>query len=95
MYLFRSDTYNDLNEIVRNSLYYSRLPHLPIECSELDGVPDTLPILVEEIYSPNDQPSTTILSSLNSKCKTENYLLHSKNFFIEEILYNYEKNFLR
>ncbi|CAF5155919.1 unnamed protein product, partial [Rotaria sp. Silwood1] len=62
-----SDIYNELHDIVRNSLYYSRLPHLPIECIELDGIPDTLPILIEEIYSPTDQQSTTsILSSLNS-----------------------------
>ncbi|CAF4300828.1 unnamed protein product [Rotaria sp. Silwood2] len=68
-----SDIYNDLHEIVRNSSYFSRLPHLPIECIELDGVPDTLPILLEEIYSPTEQSSTaTILSSLKSKTNNEN-----------------------
>ncbi|CAF3536336.1 unnamed protein product [Rotaria sordida] len=71
-----SDIYNDLHELVRNSLYYSRLPHLPIECVELDGTPDTLPILVEEIYTPTEQQSTTaILSSLNSKTSNDNSVL--------------------
>lgn len=68
---FRSDLHTDLNELVRNSLYYSRLPHLPIECVELDGIPDTLPILIEEIYSPIEQSSTSILSSLKPKTTDE------------------------
>ncbi|CAF3151214.1 unnamed protein product [Rotaria socialis] len=68
------DLFNDIHELVRNSLYYSRLPHLPIECIELDGVSDTLPILIEEIYSPNEQPSTTttIISSLNPTNNNDN-----------------------
>ncbi|CAF2818752.1 unnamed protein product [Rotaria sp. Silwood2] len=57
------DSYNELHELVRNSAYYSRLPHLTIECVELDGTPDTLPILIEEIYSAVEQKSTPILSS--------------------------------
>ncbi|CAF3528073.1 unnamed protein product [Rotaria sp. Silwood1] len=73
-----SDIYNELHDIVRNSLYYSRLPHLPIECIELDGIPDTLPILIEEIYSPTEQQSTTsILSSLNSKTNNEKSILQT------------------
>jgi hypothetical protein len=76
----RSDSYNDFHEIIRNSLYYSRLPHLPIECVELDGIPDTLPILIEEIYSPVEQQSTTILSSLSTKIKDDNSVQNlSKN----------------
>ncbi|CAF1614264.1 unnamed protein product, partial [Rotaria magnacalcarata] len=66
------DLFNDIHELVRNSSYYSRLPHLPIECNELDGVSDTLPILIEEIYSPNEQPSTTIISSLNPTNNNDN-----------------------
>ncbi|CAF4608010.1 unnamed protein product [Rotaria sp. Silwood1] len=57
------DSYSELHEIVRNSPYYSRLPHLTIECVELDGIPDTLPILIEEIYSAVEQKPTQILSS--------------------------------
>lgn len=33
---------------------------------EIDGVPDTLPILIEEVYSPAEQLPNTVLSSLNS-----------------------------
>ncbi len=56
---------------MRYSSYYSRLPHLTIECVELDGIPDTLPILIEDIYSPVEEQSTTILS----KTKKENSVL--------------------
>ncbi|UJR28838.1 hypothetical protein I4U23_010062 [Adineta vaga] len=61
-----SDTFNDLHDLVRNSSYYSRLPYLPVECSELDGTIDTLPILIEEIYSPVDQQSLSS-TTLNVK----------------------------
>lgn len=60
---------------MRNSSYYSRLQHLPIECAETDGIPDTLPILIEEIYSPTDEQSKSDVSSLNSKTNEENSLL--------------------
>jgi len=36
------------------------LPHLPIECVELDGVPDTLPVLIEEVYLPSEQENDKI-----------------------------------
>lgn len=62
-----SDSFNELHDVVRNSPYYSRLPPLPIECVELDGVPDTLPILIEEIYSASEQkPVVPLLSSSSS-----------------------------
>ncbi|CAF3479267.1 unnamed protein product [Adineta steineri] len=72
-----SETFSDLHELVRNSLYYSRLPHLPIECVELDGVPYTLPTLIEEIYSPIDENSLIIPSSLNEKSNDENPILQT------------------
>ena len=75
---------------MRSSLYYSRLPHLPIECVELDGVPDTLPIIIEEIYSPTDPQSPnqplkatneksvpSAVQNLNKK-PTDNSPSHSK-----------------
>jgi hypothetical protein len=65
--LIRSETYSDFHELVRNSSYYSRLPHLTIECVELDGIPDTLPIIIEEIYSPIEQLSTTNLIKSNKE----------------------------
>ncbi|CAF4396513.1 unnamed protein product, partial [Adineta steineri] len=72
-----SETFSDLHELVRNSLYYSRLPHLPIECVELDGVPYTLPTLIEEIYSPIDENSLIIPSSLNEKSNDEKPILQT------------------
>jgi hypothetical protein len=53
-----SDSYNEFHELIRNSTYYSRLPPLTIECLELDGTPDTLPILIEEVYSAIEQKPT-------------------------------------
>lgn len=55
-----SDSYNELHDLVRNSPYYARLPPLTIECAELDGVPDTLPILIEEVYSAVEQSSSSM-----------------------------------
>ena len=68
---FRSDQYHNLHERIRNSLYYSRLPHLPIECIELDGSPDTLPIIIEEIYSSFEpQLGTNLTSNENNENST-------------------------
>lgn len=50
--------YNDFYELIRNSLYYSNLPHLPIECVELDGIFDTLPVLIEEVYLPDEEENS-------------------------------------
>ncbi|UJR20758.1 hypothetical protein I4U23_023876 [Adineta vaga] len=58
-----SDSYNELHDLVRNSPYYSRLPTLTIECIELDGIPDTLPILIEEVYSALEQKILPMSSS--------------------------------
>jgi hypothetical protein len=77
--LIRSETYSDFHELVRNSSYYSRLPHLTIECVELDGIPDTLPIIIEEIYSPNEQQSISKSNNENSILQTVQNL--SKNLF--------------
>ena len=62
------ESYNDLHDLVRNSQYYSRLPVLTIECVELDGVPDTLPILIEEVYSAIEQkPMPALSASIKNK----------------------------
>ncbi|CAF1648237.1 unnamed protein product, partial [Adineta ricciae] len=62
------ESYNDLHDLVRNSQYYSRLPVLTIECVELDGVPDTLPILIEEVYSAIEQkPMSAFPASVKNK----------------------------
>lgn len=72
--LFRSETLLDFHDLVRNSAYYLRLPHLPVECNEFDGVPDTLPILIEEVYCERDEqknfPTLTTKSTTNEDTKT-------------------------
>lgn len=63
-----AESYNDLHDLVRNSPYYSRLPALAIECVDLDGIPDTLPILIEEVYSAIEQkPMPAFSTNLKNK----------------------------
>lgn len=52
------DSHVDFHDLIRSSSYYSRLPSLKIECVELDGIADTLPILIEEIYSTVDDKTS-------------------------------------
>ena len=87
-----SDTYNDFHDFIRNSPYYSLLPPLPIECLELDGIPDTLPILIEEIYSSiESKPEMTLLtSSMKLKSHPSNY----ENPLVQAVQ-NFSKNFLK
>lgn len=87
--LSESDPYNDLHELVRNSPYYARLPPLAIECVELDGVPDTLPILIEEIYSAIEPRSTSAGTGLRSKPSngnTENPIVQAVQSFSKNLL---------
>lgn len=85
-----SDSYNDFHELIRNSPYYSRLPPLPIECIELDGIPDTLPILIEEIYTNIDSKSATLMTSSmkykNSSNNHENPLVQAVQNFSKNLL---------
>ncbi len=46
-----SDGYNQLTETIRQSDYYSQVPSLLIECADLDGTYDSIPIIFEDIYS--------------------------------------------
>ncbi len=85
-----SDSYNDFHELIRNSPYYSRLPPLPIECIELDGIPDTLPILIEEIYTSIEQKPTIISSSIKSKSHFGN----NENPIVQAVQ-NFSKNLIK
>jgi hypothetical protein len=86
LFLIRSETFNDLHELVRNSSYYSRLPHLPVECVELDGIPDTLPILIEEIYSLIERQSTITSSSLTTNANNEKSVLQTMQNLSKNLL---------
>jgi hypothetical protein len=85
-----SDSYNEFHELIRNSPYYSRLPSLTIECIELDGTPDTLPILIEEVYSSIEQKSSLITSSMKSKINTSN----NENPIVQAVQ-NFSKNLIK
>ena len=81
------DSYNDFHELIRNSSYYNRLQSLPIECLELDGIPDTLPILIEEIYSSVDE--NPLLHQLIPKNKPNH-----DNAFVQAVQ-NFSKNLIK
>ena len=83
-----NDSYNELHEIVRNSTYYSRLPPLTIECLELDGTPDTLPILIEEIYLNMET------SCVSSFIKTKTSTGYNENSIIDTVQ-NFSKNLIK
>ena len=85
-----SDSYHDFHELIRNSSYYSRLPPLTIECIELDGVPDTLPILIEEVYSSIEAKPISIASS--SKNKT--HFGTNENPIVQAVQ-NFSKNLIK
>lgn len=85
---YESDSYQEFHDLIRNSTYYSRLPPLPIECLELDGIPDTLPILIEEIYTNIDEKSSRVI--LSSKIKGGN-----ADGSIVHAIQNFSKNLLK
>ncbi|KAL7058415.1 hypothetical protein AAHC03_017243 [Spirometra sp. Aus1] len=37
-------------DVVRQSAYFQRLPDLPVSCRELDGDPQTMPIIFEDVF---------------------------------------------
>ena len=45
-----------VSEAVRRSQYFSTLPDLSVSCRDLDGGPDTLPIIFEDVYSDSSVP---------------------------------------
>lgn len=81
-----SDSYNDFHDLIRNSPYYSRLPPLIIECVELDGIPDTLPILIEEIYSSIEQKSPSISSAIKIKTNNDNPIVQAVQNFSKNLI---------
>lgn len=78
---YENDTYQEFHDLIRNSTYYSRLPPLPIECSELDGIPDTLPILIEEIYTNIDEKTSSMNLSSKIKVNTDSSIVHAVQNF--------------
>ena len=79
-----------MHELIRNSPYYTRLPALTIECVELDGIPDTLPILIEEVYSAMEQKATSVLSSVKIKTNSGN----NDNPIVQAVQ-NFSKNLMK
>ena len=50
--------HTSVSEAVRKSPYFVGLPALQVSCKELDGTPDTLPIIFEDVYSDSLVPRT-------------------------------------
>ena len=45
-----------VSEAVRRSAYFQSLPGLAVGCRALDGGPDSLPIIFEDVYSDGGLP---------------------------------------
>ncbi|XP_012939766.1 protein FAM135A isoform X5 [Aplysia californica] len=68
--------HSSLASLVKNSPYFSNLPSLSVECTDLDGDENSLPIIFEDIYHDSRAPppravhaqldKTTSMSSLSS-----------------------------
>ena len=79
-----SDSYQDFHELIRNSSYYSRLSPLMIECVELDGIPETLPILIEEVYTNIDEKKSS--SEILSSKKSESSIIQTVQNFSKNLI---------
>jgi hypothetical protein len=61
-----SDIHLNLNDIIRQSAYYTQIPDLIIACDELDGASDNIPIIFEEVYVNNNENGGTVKSSIST-----------------------------
>jgi len=59
---------------------------LTIECVELDGTPDTLPIIIEEIYSAIEQKPTSSSSSIKIKANNDNPIVQAVQNFSKNLM---------
>lgn len=62
---FSINSHEALAAKVRESVYYRRLPPLPIECPDTDGESHDQPIILEEIFIP-DSKRSAVKSSVRS-----------------------------
>ena len=80
-YLFRSRNinYTQLNDLVRQSEYFLQIPNLIVECIELDGANECMPIIFEETFA-NIVSSTSTSSKLESESskKSGNFITSMK-----------------
>jgi hypothetical protein len=47
-----TDNYVSLNDLIRQSQYFQKINELIISCDDLDGLPESIPIIFEENYLP-------------------------------------------
>lgn len=62
-----------------------------MECVELDGVPDTLPILIEEIYAVGEEKPTAALAPPNKSKPTNG--THESGLI--QAMQNFSKNLIK
>ncbi len=59
---------------------------MTIECVELDGTPDTLPIIIEEIYSAIEQKPTSNSSAIKIKANNDNPIVQAVQNFSKNLM---------
>jgi hypothetical protein len=74
-----SDSYITLNDVIRQSTYFQQLPDLIVASDDLDGTPDTMPIIFEETYIPVSPSASTIGQTWSSDSLYRNSQKNSGN----------------
>ena len=47
---YRTHSHTELVTLVRNSRYFQNIPVLDVECAEMDGDVNTMPIVFEDVF---------------------------------------------
>ena len=70
-----TDNYVSLNDLIRQSQYFQRINELIISCDDLDGLPESIPIIFEENYLPlgfHASTSSSMSSQLSASTNNNN-----------------------
>ncbi|XP_075681817.1 protein FAM135B [Rhinoderma darwinii] len=60
-------SHNNLSADVRSSEYFTSMPPLPVECLDIDGDWNSLPIIFEDRYVENPQKGVKLLETTNER----------------------------
>lgn len=75
-----NDNYVNLNETIRQSMYCNQLPNLIVSCDDLDGVPETIPVIFEDNYVTSVSNCSPSLSVSSNQSSTESISRKDKKF---------------